>query len=373
MLRSCVATVAAGLLLLGCAAPALPPIGSASPALGSGAARPGPRFVSPYAYEWFVRAELARSQGDPAGAVQGYERVLAGDTEDPYVLARLAQAQLALGAFDAAEASLALALQLDPSSESAWLARGELAERRGQTEAALASYQAAARVAPDSAQPLRELARLLREQGHPERSLALWQERQSAATPGRAAAAQLELERALADRDPERVALWLTRVVREQGTIPDALGRGVRTLLDAGRAELAVPLLGGLGSDPAAGALRLQVLLAAAEYAGAEQLLASEPAEALGGTLTVVAAYLRLGQPERAEERLAEVAEVPGDWPRQRLAGQIALELARCSEAAGLLGGIPEASAEFAAALADLRHALRCAGLAEVATELGGG
>src|SRR5512139_1879293 len=80
-------TFALGALLAalgGCAHRGEPPVVR----VVDGTARPG-RFVSPYEYEHFLRAERCAALADYACAIDGYQRALLGAEEDPFVLARL--------------------------------------------------------------------------------------------------------------------------------------------------------------------------------------------------------------------------------------------------------------------------------------------
>src|SRR5262245_18084499 len=88
-----------------------------SPAPAAPAAAPARRFVSPYSYEWFIRAELHVAAGRYAEAVEAYEMALTSADDDAYVLARLAEAQDHAGETEAAARTLRTGLELDPQSE----------------------------------------------------------------------------------------------------------------------------------------------------------------------------------------------------------------------------------------------------------------
>jgi tetratricopeptide (TPR) repeat protein len=64
-------------------------------------------------------AELSMQAGDATGAASWYQRALAAAGPDLPLLLRLAEAQFASGALDAARASVRRALELDPGSASA--------------------------------------------------------------------------------------------------------------------------------------------------------------------------------------------------------------------------------------------------------------
>ncbi|MBZ0115812.1 MAG: tetratricopeptide repeat protein, partial [Sandaracinaceae bacterium] len=116
-----------------------------------GRVRTGP-FVSPYAYEHFVRAELANIQGNLRAAELEYRRARTGPTDDPLLIARLADVVDRLGREAEALALLDQGEALDPSAEAVWMARGRIAERHGHSDLAIEAYARAAAVAPGSEQ-----------------------------------------------------------------------------------------------------------------------------------------------------------------------------------------------------------------------------
>src|SRR4051794_7233703 len=95
--QSCMAVCAIALLVAGCAGspPELARNSMLKPAGVVPAAPPEPparRIGSPYAYEWFMRAELYRAESKLAPALDAYRQALSSSEEDPHVLARYATA-----------------------------------------------------------------------------------------------------------------------------------------------------------------------------------------------------------------------------------------------------------------------------------------
>jgi tetratricopeptide (TPR) repeat protein len=360
-------------LLLACAAST--PAPRAPDANAPPGARPAPTpFVSPYAYEWFVRAELLRARGEHAAAAEAYQSALTSGDDDAYLLARLAEAREAAGEPAAADDALRAALTLDPRSEAAWLASAHVAQRRGDRARALAALERAEQAVPGSQQAPAELAELLRSTGQPERALAVL-ERAAGRGPGTATAAlraRLELARARGDGAAlaRAAADWLAYA----GGDGELLRRTAAELLAAGQPVLAERVLAALPDDPRDAALRLSVALALARYARVEQLLATVAPHALGGTLTVADAYLQIGKPERASALLAERERSGEDDPNRRLwlEGACQLALGDPAAAAELLVRVPAGSLYYARARTALRQAFGAAGLPALGGEVGG-
>ena len=328
--------------------------------------------MSPYAYEWFVRAELLRARGEHAAAAEAYQSALTSGDDDPYLLARLAEAREAAGEPAAADAALRTALALDPRSEAAWLAAAHVALRRRDQARALEALERAEQAVPGSQQAPAELAELLRAQGQPERALAVL-ERAAGHGPATASAAlraRLELARARADGPglARAAADWLVYAAGDSAL----LRRTARELLAAGQPVLAERVLGALPEDAQDAPLRLSVALALARNERVEQLLVTTPPAQLGGTLTVVDAYLQIGKPERALALLEERERAGEDDPNRRLwlEGAARLAIGDAAAAAELLVRVPAGSQHHAQARAALQHAFAAAGLPALGREL---
>jgi tetratricopeptide (TPR) repeat protein len=329
-------------------------------------------FVSPYSYEWFVRAELLQARGQYGAAVEAYRSALSSADEDPYLLSRLAEALDRAGDADAAQHALSTALELDPRSEAAWLARGRIATRRGAVDQALAAYERAESAAPSAPDAPLELAELLRAHGQLERAVAVLERFAARSEQGSLPAlrARLELARARGDgaalEDATRV--WLERHAGD----PQLLRKLAAELLASARPALASRVLAAIPESEQDARLRLQVGLALMQREPLELLLATTPPEALGGPLEVAEAYLRIGDLERALAALDEQA-VTDDDPARRalLRGLVLLELGQAARAAQWLASIPRGSAYRARALRGLEQALEAAGLGALGREVG--
>jgi tetratricopeptide (TPR) repeat protein len=284
-------------------------------------------FVAPFQYEHFVRAELALAAGDLPGAIEGYRMARAGGDDDPLLAARLADALDRAGDRSGADAAIAEGLALDASSEPVWMARGAIAERRGERETALQAYGRAARAAPDSAAPVHASAALLDAMGATGRARALreaYATRVGPQTPVRASVLRAEAAALLADGRPSAALRRLGARTGDDG----ALLR-VRALLALGRRDEAEGLLSTSSADAFGGSLAVANLLVAAgradravEIAEADATAGPEASVALGGAL------LAAGRTGEATVALANVA--PGtsvhDEARHLLADALAAE-----------------------------------------------
>jgi len=262
-----------------------------------------PRFVSPYTYEHFIRAELAVANGDLRAAADGYRRALAGADEDPLVIARLALTLDALDQRDNARELLDRGDALDPTSEAIWLARGEIAERRQDLPAAIAAYERAESFAPLSPQPPLALARALHDS--PERALAVL--RRFAARNDRWSPHRLhaELSIALMSGDLEAsLAGW--HALR---TVTAATGRETlavaKLALERGRPWVARELVPDHSMRTLDRDIWLRVLIAVGDMPAAEMMMATTTPAEVGGVAAMAQRYLEIGADDRAAELAA--------------------------------------------------------------------
>jgi predicted Zn-dependent protease len=331
-----------------------------------------PRFISPHSYEWFVRAELLAARGERASAVEAYRIALAGADEDPYVLARLADALDQAGDSPGADEAIEAGLEIDPQSEAIWLAQGRIAARRGDTARAFAAYERAEAASPGAPDAPLALAELLQRRGHPERAIAVLQRLAEHSAAGDAPLLQARLLLASARGDGAALALAARQFLEHGGGDPALVRRAAAELLAAGHAALAARLLAPLPQTDRDARLRLDALLALAELDAAELLLTTTPPEQLGGPLAVAEAYLAIDRPARALELLDEqsTAEDPDPQRRTLLHARALLASGRFAEAATTAARIPTTSIHHRAARETLSQALQAADLPALAGEL---
>ncbi len=324
-------------------------------------------FVSPYSYEHFIRAELARDQGDLETAAQELSMARAGPDEDPLVMSLLAEVLEELGRSEDADRLLEDAERRFPDAESVWLARGRIAERRDDSEAAIAAYEAAEVRAPRSETGPLALARLLRSEaksGRADAVLARYIHRSG----GTVGALRAQLALSVARRDAARAleavrALLLLAPARSDEVIAVAT-----TALETGHPILAARLLDATPNAPPR--LRLRALLAAHRKADAEALLATLRDDELDGPLGRARFLLAVGRAMEARE-LADVVAAETDDPEALLVGgQARLSLGDLSGAARLLSRVPASSTSATEARLGLAEALAAQGLAGAAAEV---
>lgn len=327
-------------------------------------------FVSPHAYEQYLRGELALAHGDPEAAVKAFRQARTGPADDPYVIARLADALDATGRRAQAEKVLDQGVELDPRSEAVWLARARIAERHGETERALAAYHRAELAAPRSVRAPLALARLLRQGNRPGRAEAILSRyvRRVPDTDPRASRVRLEL--ALLRGDAPTAVRSARDLLERAPARAEVVRRTAELALEQGDPVVADELLGTLPRSHVPTALHVRVLIAAGYPDRAEALLASASPGEVGGLAAKARLYLAAGRSDRAEET-AELAIALGDDPAARLvAGRAALAQAKWVEAAEHLSRVPPDVAAAPAARQALARALRAHALPHLAEEL---
>ncbi|HKU37049.1 MAG TPA: tetratricopeptide repeat protein [Polyangiales bacterium] len=356
------------LLALGCAGTVVQSAPQADAARPPVAAR---HVGSPYAYEWFMRAEILRAKNQLEPALEAYRLALSSADEDPYVLARYAGALDLAGQTGRAQDVLRDAFAQDPQAEAAWLVRAQIAERSGQLSAALEAYERAEASAPSSPGAPLALAALLDRQGQPERARAVLARYEARSLPGTTGAQRARLREAVLRKDA-RAAYVEARGLRTLlGADVAMLARAAELLLAERHCSLALELLAPLERRHEHAELRLRALLACAQLGAAEQLLRETDPELLGGTLAVARAYLRIGRAAEALEiasayRLAH----PDDRAATLLVAQAELARGAYVEAAEAFSRVPAAASGGSEAREGLVRALEAAGASELASEV---
>lgn len=325
-------------------------------------------FVSPYAYEQFVVAELAEARGDLRAAADAYRLARTGPSDDPLLVARLADVLDRLGAHAEADDVLDEGESLDPESEAVWLARARIAARRQRPDEAIAALERAERAAPRSATAPVELAELLRARGADARAAAVLERYIHRAGPTDAGASRARMQLALARGDAEGAARAVQALLRVAPARQDEVRRVAALALAEGRPGLSLRILEHV-PERAGDALRVEALLAAGRFDSAEALLTVVRPDDFGGTVALSDALLRAGRPDLAEE-LARAAAGGDTDPDARLAlGRALLAQGRPAEAARSLAAIPPGTTAHVPARVALGQALRAAGRADLAAE----
>lgn len=335
--------------------------------------RRGP-WVPPSGYEHFVRAELAVEAGELRTALTEYELARSGIV-DGYLLAREAEVAARLPDVALAERLVAEGLRDDPHSEPLWLVRAQLAQARGDLDAAEQALRAAHEGAPQSAAPVLALAELLVARGRAPEALTRL-DAFVAHRPRDVPALRALLARALAESDAWRASLAALRLVRASPIDRAEVRVAIERALEAGHAPLAHAVFRALPLTSTELPLRFAVALAAHDRAECERLLVHIDDGSRAGRLRAAEGWLALGEGARAQE-LAEatlLTDAPPAQPPeprvQRVLAHAYLLQHRYGLAAELLSQIPQGTSEEPARRALLRETLTRAGLPGLANEV---
>lgn len=327
-------------------------------------------FVSPYAYEWYIRGELAVAHGDLKAAAQAFRRARTGPADDPFVIARLADVLDRLGQRAEAERALDEGLQLDSQAEAVWLARARIAARHDEIDRALHAFHRAERTAPRSPSAPLGLAALLQAQdrvGRAEAVLRRYLKRVPEAEPS---ALRARLELALLRRDRATAVETARMLMRAAPARADSILRTAKLAAAEGDPVMAADLLSALPDSHVPAALHVATLIAAGRPGRAEAVLTAARPRDVGGLAEQARLYLEAGRPGRSEE-VAELANSLGDTPAAHLvAGQATLAQGKWVEAAGHFARVPPGLAATDEAREGLSDALEAQGLGPLASEI---
>ena len=331
------------------------------------------RFASPYTYEWFIRAELLRGQGQLPAAIEAYRIALSDADEDAYVLARLGSALAEHGEDRAAAAAVERALELEPGSEAGWLARALLSERRGDSEAMLGALERAEQAEPLSPRAPLRLSAWLRQHGHPERAQAVLLRFEARSLAGTRRAQLVRLQHALATRDPDQV-FAATAPFRLFGVrAPEPLTEAARQLFERSRPAEALRIIELVPETPNESTLRLKILEACGRWPAVEGWLLLHDASDHDDRLELARAQLVLNRPDVAAQILdAERLQGFDDSASQLLAADVDLANGAYASAADRYSRVTGSRGQRAAR-DGVAHALVGAGLAALADEVTSG
>lgn len=328
------------------------------------------RFIPPYCYEWFVRAERFAALGELEKAVEAYRLALTGPEEDAFILARLAEALHELGRTEASLKALERAEAIDSRSEAVWLTRARFAEQRGDYKVAISAYQRAEAAAPLSAEPPLALAHLLNKIHAAERADAVLQGFAARTRDNSALAERAKLALCLAKRDAQGAVDAVEAMLRIAPIRKTQICNAISLALNSDEPFLAEGLLSRISANRCEKGLRLRVYLKTHRLGAAEQLLASALPEDFGGLLPTARAYLAIDRPDLAEE-LAEVRLARGESNEAMLiAAESKLRQGRFTEAARSYSRIQRGTASYEAAMIGLVRTLGAQGMEGVAAEV---
>lgn len=328
-------------------------------------------FVSPHAYEHFLRGELAFAAGDWETAAAELREARGGGRDDPFLLARLAESLDRAGRPDGARAVLATGAAAFPGSPYLALAEGRIAERAGDLEGALAAYHAAARGRDPTGEATLALAALLERTGRGGRAeavladLAAGADGLTAPGPWRA-----RLALALSRGDVDAAGAAVRGLLRTAPARRGEARQAARLALAGGDPALALRVLAALPVTEGDVGLRVRALARLGRFEEAEALLARPDTAVAVGPLRQGAWALRAGRPDVAEE-LATAALAAGAGPAaRRLRGRARIARGEIAGGALDLTAATPGAARDADTLVDLAEALGEAGRPALAHEV---
>jgi predicted Zn-dependent protease len=327
-------------------------------------------FVAPAQYEDFVRAELAAARGDLTEAIAYYERARAGGEDDVLLVARLADALDRSGERARAVRALEHGRSLDGHAAILFSTEGAIAERHGETDAAIDAYARAHDADPRNEEPVLALARLLEASGNAERAQALLAD-YARTSPGALGTARAALALALSRHDAAAVADAASSLLRIAPGHDDEIEAAARALNAQGDAVIAHRLLSRLPEEVVDRALAIDVAIAAGDRGDAERRLAFPPDERPASLVGDARFWLALGDAERATE-LAQVAlaGAPDSSEATLVLADARLARGDAPGAAALYASIPVGATTHDAAREGLAHALEAAGLPALGAEV---
>lgn len=303
-----------------------------------------------YAYEWFLKGEVAAAKGAHEESAIALETALAAPTDDALVLSKLAIEYDRSGESRRADRTLAVASRLHPRSMEVAFAEGEILKARGATEAAMAAFQRARRLDPRAEAPVVAIAQLLDDSGRALRAQGLLREYvETCAFEESVHARRLWLQMARRDADAEGLALALSAAGKTNGqeAAQIALGRD--------QPAAAARILSGRLSNTEERTLWIRAMLRSGRVDEALELMSTRDSETFGGRAAHAELLMAAGQFDRALELL----DAEPDSPRvQYLRGHARLRMDDYLGAIRLLASVPEGSADFEAARVDLADGL---------------
>jgi tetratricopeptide (TPR) repeat protein len=131
------------------------------------------RYVTPSAYEHYLRARIHRERGNLRAAEQQLRAALLFDDQSPYLYAELGQVLLGLGHASQAAQQASKALSLDRTSPEALILAGDVALGQNRPEDAIEAYQRCNRAHPAMATGFLRLGQLYNKTSRPRQARAV--------------------------------------------------------------------------------------------------------------------------------------------------------------------------------------------------------
>jgi tetratricopeptide (TPR) repeat protein len=331
-------------------------------------------YVSPAAYEHYMRAQLLSNDGRAEEAAEELRHALASDGASAYLRTRLAEELLSLGRVDEAREEVEAALHLDAQFAEAWVELGRVKLRVGDSAGAEAALHKALEIDRACEEAYVTLVGIYSERGLDARAEETWQ-RLARAVPGSAQAHEA-LGRAAAARDDEKTAeSELQRALELDGNLQDARIALAQLYQGEGRYTEAA----GHFADAyeRSGDIKVAELLVRLQMSTRHEATARELVERLedeGGSperrLAVGWLHLIAKQPARARAIAEDVLKKIESGSARLLAGAALDEEGNVEAALAQLRRVPQGSSEFTVAAERMGRLLRDSGRYREAIDL---
>jgi tetratricopeptide (TPR) repeat protein len=330
-------------------------------------------YVSPSAYEHYLRAQLLSNDGRAEEAADQLRQAIASDGASAYLRTRLAEELLTLGRIDEAREEIEASLHLDGQFAEAYVDMARVKLRLGDAGGAEGALKRAIDVDRTCEDAYVLLVNLYRERGQESKAQETWRQlaqhvpssapahhalARAAVARGEWKTAEAELGKALdLDGNLGEAREELAELYQAEGKIGDAL----TTLADAydrsGDGKTAERLV------------RLQMATGHGDDARALVERLEDEGGGLDRKLWVGSRWIDAGQPERARA-IADAALKVSDAPAAHLLMGRALEaLGQSDEAIAQLGKVPSRAAQYVGAQSLIGRMLRDRGRYREAAE----
>jgi tetratricopeptide (TPR) repeat protein len=320
-------------------------------------------YVSPGAYEHYVRAQLLSNEGRAEEAADQLRQAIASDGASAYLRTRLAEELLTLGRIDEAREEIEASLHLDPQFAEAYVDLARVKLRLSDVAGAEVALKRAVDVDHGCEDAYVLLVALYRERGQEARVQETWREL-ARHVPTSAAAHHALARAAVARGDWKTAEAELTRALDLDGNLGEAREELAELYQAEGRTADAVATLADAYDRSGDGktAEKLVRLQMATGRVGEARALVERLEDEGGGIdrrLWVGWRWLDARQPDRAR-LVAESVLKASDAPAAHLLLGRALDvLGQPDEAIAQLGKVPPRASQFVAAQSLIGRLLR--------------
>jgi tetratricopeptide (TPR) repeat protein len=320
-------------------------------------------YVSPSAYEHYIRGQLLSNDGRAEEAADQLRQAIASDGASAYLRTRLAEELLTIGRIDEARDEIEGALHLDPQFAEAWVDDARVKLRLGDANGGEAALKRAIEVDRICEDAYVLLVNLYRERGQDAKVIDTWRDL-AKHVPG-SAPAHHALARAAVSRSDWKMGEGeyqkaldldpgLSEAREELAELYQAEGRNgdaITTLVDeydrSGDGKVAERLI------------RLEVVSGRAADAVAMLDKLEDEGGGIDRRLWIGWRWLDARQPERARLVAEAVLKASDTAGAHLLAGKALAELSQTDEALTQLGRVPPRASQYVAAQSLIGRLLR--------------